>query len=174
MAVSRSLRALRDNPHTWKRFRAESELNLASQSREHGSCTRPTGTAATGSAFFDLTPCRVLDTRNPTGPLGGPALQPAGSPDRAFVVTGMCGIPADATAISVNVTVTNTAGGGYLSLYRGDGVGPGTYSISFAAGQTRANNAIVQLALDVSGSLKVQNTAPGNVDFILDVDGFFR
>jgi hypothetical protein len=32
----------------------------------------------------------------------------------------------------------------------------------------------VQLALDGSGSLGVQNTAPGDVDFILDVNGFFR
>ena len=67
-----------------------------------------------------------------------------------------------------------TEGSGYLSLYRGDGARTGTYSISFLAGQTRANNAVVQLALDLSGSFKVQNTAPGNVDFILDVNGYFR
>lgn len=133
-----------------------------------------TGVVAPGASFFSLAPCRVLDTRNAPGALGGPPLQPAGSADRAFVVTGVCLIPADATVISVNVTVTNTAGSGYLSLYRGDGARTGTYSISFLAGQTRANNAIVQLALDGSGSLKVQNTAPGNVDFVLDVNGFFR
>ena len=119
-----------------------------------------------GASFFD--------TRNPIGPLGGPALQPAGSPDRVFVVIGTCGIPADAIAISVNVTVTNAAAAGYLCLYRGDGASPGTYSISFSVGQTRANNEVVQLAFDKSGSFKVQNAAPGDVDFIVDVNGFFR
>jgi hypothetical protein len=132
------------------------------------------GVTPPGASFFGLTPCRVLDTRNPAGALGGPALQPAVSADRSFIVTGMCLIPSDASALSVNVTVTNTAGSGYLSLYRGDGARTGTYSISFLAGQTRANNALVQLALDLSGSFKVQNTAPGSLDFILDVNGYFR
>jgi hypothetical protein len=30
------------------------------------------------------------------------------------------------------------------------------------------------MAFDGSGSFKVQNSAPGTVDFILDVNGFFR
>ena len=132
------------------------------------------GVTPPGASFFGLPPCRVLDTRNAAGPLGAPPLQPAGSPDRAFVVTVSCGIPADATAISTNVTVTNTAAAGYLSIYRGDGARTGTSSISFNAGQTRANNAILQLAFDASGSVKVQNTAGGTVDFILDVNGYFR
>ncbi|HSB62949.1 MAG TPA: hypothetical protein VLJ18_02240, partial [Thermoanaerobaculia bacterium] len=133
-----------------------------------------TGVTAPGTSFFSLVPCRVLDTRNALGALGGPPLLPAGSADRAFAVTGTCGIPVDAAALSVNVTVTNTAGNGYLSLYRGDGARTGTYSISFLTGQTRANNELVQLALDASGSFKVQNAAPGGLDFILDVNGFFR
>lgn len=133
-----------------------------------------TGVAPPGASFFGLTPCRVLDTRNAAGALGAPPLQPAGSADRAFVVAVSCGIPADALAVSTNVTVTNTAAAGFLSIYRGDGARTGASSISFNAGQTRANNAILQLALDASGSVKVQNTAAGTVDFILDVNGFFR
>ena len=133
-----------------------------------------TGSTAPGSGYFPLTPCRVLDTRNPTGPLGGPPLQPAGSADRAFFVTGICGIPPGAVALSVNATVTLTGGSGTLSLYRGDGARTGTWSISFGAGQTRANNDLLQLALDQSGSFRVQNSAPGNVDFVLDVTGYFK
>ena len=133
-----------------------------------------TGSTAPGSGYFPLTPCRVLDTRNPTGQLGGPPLQPAGSADRAFFVTGICGIPPGAVALSVNATVTLTGGSGTLTLYRGDGARTGTWSISFAAGQTRANNDLLQLALDQSGSFRVQNSAPGNVDFVLDVSGYFK
>ena len=36
-----------------------------------------------------LAPCRVVDTRwLPEGPVSGPAIQPSGSADRAFVLTG--------------------------------------------------------------------------------------
>jgi streptogramin lyase len=132
------------------------------------------GQITVSAAFFPLTPCRVVDTRNPAGALGGPPLLPAGSADRSFAVAGTCGIPVDAVALSVNVTVTNAEGTGNLSLYPGNGAPTGVNSISFAKGQTRANNGIVQVAVDGSGSFKVQNTAPGGLDFIVDVNGFFR
>ena len=45
---------------------------------------------------------------------------------------------------------------------------------SFAAGQTRASNAIVRLGSDGSGTLGVQNNSPGSVHFILDVNGYFE
>ena len=121
-----------------------------------------------------LNPCRILDTRNLAGPLGGPAIQPAGTPDRSFNVTASCAIPADAKSISVNVTATNVTATGAVSIYRGDGARTGTNTGSLVAGRTRANNAIVQLALDGSGTIKVQNTSAGAFDLILDVNGYFR
>jgi hypothetical protein len=89
-------------------------------------------------------------------------------------VTGKCGLPGDAIAITVNLTVTQPAASGTLLAYRGDGARSGASSTSFGSSQTRANNAVVQLALDGSGSVKIQNTAPGTVEFILDVSGYFR
>jgi hypothetical protein len=77
-------------------------------------------------------------------------------------------------SLSVNATVTNTGGSGTLTLYRGDGARTGTSSISFSPGQTRANNDLLQLAFDGSGSFRAQNAAPGTVDFILDVTGYFK
>ncbi len=125
-------------------------------------------------SLFVLNPCRVLDTRNPPGPLAGPAIQPAGTADRAFGVTSFCGIPLDATAISVNVTVTNVSAPGVVSIYRGGGQPTGTNTIAFVAGRTRANNAILQLALDGAGTIRVQSSSPGTLDLVIDVNGFFR
>jgi hypothetical protein len=132
--------------------------------------------APAGSAvlFYTLAPCRLLDTRDAAGPLGGPSLAPAGSPDRSFAVTGVCGIPSDARALSVNVTVTNPAAPGTILLYRGDGSPPLSSTVNFGPGQTRANNAHVQLALDGSGTFKVQNASAGTLDLIVDVDGCYR
>ena len=124
--------------------------------------------------FYTSTPCRLVDTRDANGPLGGPALEASGAPDRSFALTGTCGIPPEATSLSVNVTVVSGPGGGMLSIYQGDGALSGTSTISFAAGQTRANNAVIQLATDGSGTIKVNNTAPAPVHLILDVDGYFE
>jgi len=124
-------------------------------------------------AFHTVTPCRVVDTRDADGPLGGPALQPGAV--RVFVVTGLCGVPSTAQALSVNVTVTQPTAAGYLRLLpNNQSTQPLVSSINFALGQTRANNAIALLASDGSGGLQVTNGAAGSVHFILDVNGYFE
>src|SRR5712692_9704077 len=70
-----------------------------------------------GAAFYTLTPCRVVDTRHPTGPLGGPALSAGG--DRVFVFAGQCGIPPAARSVAINIAVTQPTGPGFLSFYPG-------------------------------------------------------
>ncbi|MFN7986789.1 MAG: kelch repeat-containing protein [Thermoanaerobaculia bacterium] len=120
--------------------------------------------------LYPLTPCRVVDTRNADGPLGGPALPAGGT--RSFVIGGSCGVPADAAAISLNVTAVSPASAGSLTLYPGTGTAPGTTTLSYGAGRTRANNSIMGL---VGGQLSVLASQPsGTVHVIIDVNGYFR
>jgi hypothetical protein len=129
------------------------------------------GPSTTG--FFQVTPCRVLDTRKPNGPLGGPKL--AASSVRHFVATGACGIPAGAQAISANVTVTNSTADGRLVVYPGDLTAPPLVeTVVFRAGRTRANNTMLGLARDGSGSFNAQNATSGTLDLIVDVTGYFQ
>ena len=123
--------------------------------------------------FYTVTPCRLADTRNAAGPMGGPAL--AAGAIRSFPVTGgVCGIPSTATAVSVNLTVTQPAAQGHLTLYPGDAAGPPLVSnINFAPGVTRANNAVVPLATN-GGTIYVKNGSAGAVHFVLDVNGYFQ
>jgi hypothetical protein len=122
-------------------------------------------------AFFSLAPCRLLDTRKPVDTYGGPALV-AGA-DRVFPLFGQCGIPATARAVSVNLTVAQPTAQGNLRLYPAQTPLPTVSSINYAAGQTRANNAIVPL--NGLGELAVHcSQAAGTVHLILDVDGFFQ
>ncbi len=130
--------------------------------------------AGSASLFYAVAPCRIIDTRGPGGPLGGPALEPSGRPDRIFTVTGSCAVPPEATSLSVNMTVTNAAAAGSLQVYQGDGSPGAAEAISFPAGPSRANNALVRLATDGSGTIRVRNNSPGTVDFILDVGGYFQ
>ena len=123
------------------------------------------------TAFHPLTPCRVLDTRNAPGPLGGPSIGALSL--RPFVTTGACGVPAGAIAVSANVTVVAPTATGDLAAYpNGIASPPGNSTIGFRAGKTRANNAVVYLAGD--GSFLVKNDAPGSLDLVVDVNGYFK
>ena len=124
----------------------------------------------TGSGLVTLAPCRIVDTRNPSGPLGGPAL--AANTSRLFTLTGVCGVPAAAKAVAVNVAVTQGGASGNLILSLAGSAPPLTSFINYASNQTRANNGVI--ALGIGGSILVQcNQASGSVHFILDVTGYF-
>lgn len=126
--------------------------------------------AVATTSFHPLAPCRVLDTRVGSGPLGGPALTPLGT--RAFPVTGVCGIPAGAVSISANLTVTNVTQPGELVVYPSDVGRPATSAVSFRPPKTRANNGIVYLS--TTAMFTVFNNSVGSLDFILDVNGYFQ
>ena len=114
-----------------------------------------------------LPPCRAIDTRTPGGPL------PPNS-SRDFTFFGVCGIPTDAISVSANVTVTGTGGSGFLGVFPSGLAVPATSVLSFSAGRTRANNAIVSLGGTPPGTVTVFNSSGGNVDVIVDVNGYFR
>jgi N-acetylneuraminic acid mutarotase len=122
--------------------------------------------------FYTLTPCRLVDTRQATGPSGGPALSPGAT--RGFPVAGACGIPSTATAVSVNLTAVQPTAQGNLSLSPGDAAGPPlTSTINFSPGVTRSNFAVVRLA-QIGGAIDVTNRSAGPVHFVLDVTGYFQ
>ena len=80
-----------------------------------------------------------------------------------------------AKGISVNQTVAGQLAAGELLLYRGDlTAAPTASSLAFRPGITRANNGILELARDGSGTFKVLNSSTGTVDFILDANGYFQ
>ncbi len=127
--------------------------------------------ATPGASFYTLTPCRVIDTRNPNGPLAGPSLV-AGT-DRLFLLGGACSIPSTARALAVNLVVTQSNALGHLTAYPGGSALPLVSSINYSAGQTRANNAI--LPVGSGGSVIVHcGQSSGTVHLILDVSGYFQ
>jgi hypothetical protein len=92
---------------------------------------------------------------------------------RTFTLAGQCGVPAAAKSVSANLTVAQPSSAGHLTLYPAGGAVPPTSTLNFAAGQTRANNAV--LSLSASGAITVLSAQPsGTVHFILDVTGWFE
>jgi len=124
----------------------------------------------TSTSFYTVTPCRLVDTRNPPGGLGGPSL--AAGQGRTFTLSGQCGLPAGIRAVSVNATVTQPTAAGFLTLYPG-GPAPLASNINYRPGQTRANNAV--LPVGGSGEIVVRcGQASGTTQFVLDVNEYFQ
>jgi hypothetical protein len=151
----------------------ESE-NGADSSLANNSDTVVTRLRAAGTDFYTLPPCRVIDTRNPPvlSGLGGPALVPF--VDRIFQVSASaCGIPATASAIAVNITVTQATAPGNLRIHPSGSPVPTASTINYTVGVTRANNGVIPMN---GGQIAVTVfQAPGStVDFILDVTGYFE
>jgi uncharacterized protein (DUF1800 family) len=130
----------------------------------------PEPVAAQASSFYTVAPCRLLDTRDPGGPFGGPSLSFNAS--RSFTFAGRCGISTDATAISANLTITAPSTAGFVTAYPASTVRPVTSQLNYRAGQTRTNNAI--LALGPGGGVEIYlGQASGAAHLIVDVNGYF-
>jgi hypothetical protein len=116
----------------------------------------------------DSCSCRVVDTRNSDGPLGGPGLKARQARD--FPVQSACGIPATAQAYAVNATVAPAVTLGYLSLWPSDQPQPVVYTLNDLTGTVVANAAILAGA---AGTGDITAYATDDSDLVLDVSGYF-
>jgi len=116
-------------------------------------------------SFFTVAPCRAVDTRSTGQPV-------AAGTDRTFTITGKCGVPAGAKAVSLNVTVTQPTAPGNVRLFPAGDPVPVVSTVNYSAGQTRANNAVV--GLSDTGRLTVHVEPSGSTHLILDVNGYFE
>ena len=122
-----------------------------------------------GLDYYTVTPCRVLDTRLSGTPL-------VSGVTSVFTAAGLCGVPADAVAVMINVTVFEPPSFGHVTLFPGDGSLPATSTLNFQSGVTRANNAIIPLATDAAQTLAAQVflAGGGQAQLIVDVFGYFK
>jgi uncharacterized repeat protein (TIGR01451 family) len=125
-----------------------------------------------GMGYFAVAPCRVIDTRGPAGPLGGPALD--GQQTRTFAVTGTCGVPVTAKAIAITIVATQATADGHIRLFPGGLPVPVISNVNYAAGRTRAGNAIVPLNASGEMAAFVGQPSGTTVHFVVDVFGYFE
>ncbi len=118
--------------------------------------------------FIKIVPCRVADTRNATGPFGGPSI--VGGSSRNFVIpNGACGIPVVAAAYSLNVTVVPYGGLGYITVWPSGQSQPFVSTLNSIDGRVKANAAIVPAGSN--GAISV--FATDITDVVLDINGYF-
>ena len=118
-----------------------------------------------------MAPCRLFDTRQVAD---SPAL--TSGTNRSITIAGRCGVPSTAKAVSVNFTTVGPTGSGLLQAFAGDQFANSTTVLSFNAGTTRANNGMLQLAENATGTAALRATVAGDgtVHVVLDVNGYFE
>jgi SpoIID/LytB domain protein len=115
-----------------------------------------------------LVPARVMDTRNGTG-IGGERRPITAGGDQPLHLAGVAGVPADASGVVLNVTDTEAAGPGYLTVYACGQAPPLSSNLNFSTGQNVANQVVVGLAAD--GTVCVTSFATSHV--VVDVLGWY-
>ncbi len=128
----------------------------------------PLASAQSPSTYVPVTPCRLVDTRNASGPFGGPTFGLATA--RSFPVpSSPCGIPANASAYSLNLTVIPQGPLYYATVWPTGAPQPATSNINSYYGQVLANTVLVGAGTNGAISVYVSNVT----DIILDITGYF-
>lgn len=117
-----------------------------------------------GSAYSPVAPARLMDTRTDNTTLHG-------NGTRQLKVAGVGGVPATgATAVVLNVTVTNPSASSFLTVYPDGQPRPISSNLNFTAGVTVPN--LVTVQVPASGIVDFYNLS-GNVDVVADVFGYY-
>jgi uncharacterized protein (DUF1501 family) len=122
---------------------------------------------ASGSQIRTLPPQRLIDTR--IG-LGAPRAPLAPGEDVRSIVGGHAQVPANATAVVLNVTATNVAGPSFVTVWPDGETQPDTSNLNVLPGRTVANLVICRLGDE--GALRLASPI-ASCDLIADVLGYF-
>ncbi|MFD9304366.1 PKD domain-containing protein [Streptomyces sp. NPDC060048] len=116
-----------------------------------------------GQRFSPLAPTRVMDTRATGGALGG-------GQTRTVKVAGVNGIPADATAVALNLTGTGASEQAHVIAYPDPAKRPSTSNLNVEPGKDKSNQAIVPVG--PNGTITLY-TNSGSTHVILDAVGYY-
>ena len=121
--------------------------------------------------FIAVTPCRIGDTRGNgfTGQYGPPTL--LANATRSFTITGQCGIPASAAAVSFNFVALNVGGSGDLRVFPAGGGVPLVSTLNYNANTPNIANAAA-VPLGAGGAITVQADTV-SIDLIIDTNGYY-
>jgi len=122
--------------------------------------------------FTPIVPQRLMDTRSdPAYHVGTQHRFGQGETETLAVAGGSSPVPADATAVVVNVTAVAPSAASHVDVWPTGSPQPNVSNLNFTPGQTVANLAKVKVG--ASGAISLFNRN-GTVDVIVDVVGYYR
>ncbi len=116
-----------------------------------------------GQKFSPVAPTRLADTRTAGGALTGGATRPV-------KVAGVNGIPADATAVALNLTSTSATSESWVSVYQDSAHPTGGSNLNPEPGKDKSNQVIVPVG--PGGTVWLYNNA-GSTHLIVDAVGYY-
>jgi hypothetical protein len=126
-----------------------------------------TTTVQSGGLYDPVNPLRVLGALT-----GGASIGPGTT--AAVTVTGVDGVPADASAVVANVTAAGSSSPGFLTAFpaptSGTPTPPTASNVNFTTGQVTANRIIIPVGSN--GQIEVYN-ALGTVYVDVDLEGYY-
>ncbi|MEZ5139632.1 MAG: hypothetical protein R2711_12960 [Acidimicrobiales bacterium] len=139
------------------------------------------GAFPAGAAYVPLTPCRVVDTRQP-----GAGGQFADREIRDYQVAGTgggfaaqggnaggCGIPDGAVGVEASITAVDPADSGFFRAWPSGQSMPNATFMNFARGEDITNTGSVTLATtEGNDHLRVRNFG-GSAQYVIDVQGYY-
>ena len=135
--------------------------------------TDVTGWFPAASGFDGVTPARLLDTRAGTSTIDGAQIG-AGAVTSGTTITlpvaGRGGVPADASAVVLNVTSANATDSGFVTVYPCDTTLPLASNVNFTSGTITANAVVSKLSPTGTVCLYVKGAT---TDLITDVSAVF-
>lgn len=120
-------------------------------------------TSGAGALYQPLPPARALDTRTGIG------VKPR-NPDGSLPLDFSGHVPANATAVTFNLTATNVTANTHVTAWPHGKPRPDTSNLNMAPGETRAN--LVTVALGTDRTVDLFNNL-GGIDLIADLAGFY-
>ena len=135
-----------------------------------GYFTDASNPSAHGAQFTPApAPVRICDTRTgqKQNSCTGKVLSAGGS--LSVQAAGAAGVPADATAVVLNITAAGSTTGGYFTVYPTGQPMPVASDLNFSPAEDVANMAVATLG---SGSFSVYN-ARGSTELIVDLVGWY-
>ncbi|MFD7260010.1 PKD domain-containing protein [Streptomyces sp. NPDC059874] len=116
-----------------------------------------------GQKFSPINPSRLADTREAGGALGG-------GQTRTVKVAGVAGIPADASAVALNLTSTDATANSFVSAYPDPAKRPVASNLNPEPGKAKANQVIVPVG--PNGTITLYNHW-GSTHLVVDAVGYY-
>ena len=126
----------------------------------------PPDEAVVLGGYVPLQPTRVLDTRIGLGAPDAP-LGPRGMLE--LKATGVAGVPADATAVMLNLTGVAPSAATYVTVWPAGRGRPTASNLNLRSGETRAN--AVAIGVGTGGRIALFNF-DGTTELVVDVTGY--
>ena len=132
------------------------------------------GVPPAGASYRSLVPARLLETRSGDGLTTADGLFLGGGVVAAgsvleLTVAGRGGVPGDADAVVLNVTVAGAQGSGFVTVFPCGAQRPNASSVNYGLGQVVPNAVVAK----VGAGGKVCLFTMAATDMIVDVNGYF-